>query len=283
MGLNHSTWLNAGRDQAQPVEGAASPSTQHAHDAAQREIDRHMEQLLILAGHELRTPLTTITGNIQLALRRLSSSQPESGHVETVLELLGRVKRQIDRLNALVEQILLADCIHQGKLEFQLDRCDLVHIVRDTAQQLRLLWPKRTITLAPPDIENGTTTLYVTADAEHITQVIVNYLSNAIKFSTEESPVALLVERRGDQARFSVCDQGPGLPHDEHERIWERFYRVPGIHEQSGSGIGFGLGLYICHEIATRHGGQVGIESAPGGGSTFWCSLDLAPEVGHTS
>ena len=278
MESSHTTRPNAGRDQAQPDKRTTARARQRMHDSAQREIDRHMEQLLNLASHELRTPLTTINGNIQLVLRRLSSRESESGHVETMLELLSRAKRQIDRVNNLIEQILHAECIHQGRVDLRIVRCDLVGVIRDTAQQYRFLWPNRTITLTPPDVENGTTALYVPADVERLTQVIANYLSNAIKFSPEQTPVVLLVERRGDQARFAVRDQGPGLPQGEHERIWERFYRAPGIRELSGSSVGFGLGLYICREIARRHGGQSGIESEPGQGSTFWCTLPLLSE-----
>ena len=73
-------------------------------------------------------------------------------------------------------------------------------------------------------------------------------------------------------------DQGPGLPREECERIWERFYRAPGIAIQSGSGVGLGIGLYICKTIVEQHQGQVGVQSTPGGGSTFWFTIPLAPE-----
>ena len=75
-----------------------------------------------------------------------------------------------------------------------------------------------------------------------------------------------------------VNDKGSGLPHEELQHIWERFYRAQGIEVQSGSGIGLGLGLYICRTIIERHGGQVGVESTPGQGSTFWFTLPLANE-----
>jgi signal transduction histidine kinase len=201
--------------------------------------------------------------------------------MEPVLDLLIRTKRQLDRMNNLIDRILHAERIQEGRLNLQLARCDLVPIARETTEQYRLLWPNRTVTLAPRGIEQGETALYVLADVEHIAQVIANYLSNALKFSPDDTPIVLRVEQRGHQARVTVRDHGPGLPAEEHERVWERFYRVPGIHELSGSGIGFGLGLYICREIITQHAGQVGIESAPGKGSTFWYTLDLAPDVAH--
>jgi len=280
MGSSQTNHPNAGRNREQSDVTPTTSAAHYTHDTTQRETDQHLERLLTLAGHELRTPLTTINGNIQLAQRRLSSDDPATGHtMDTVLDLLIRTKRQLDRMNNLIERILHAERIHEGRLDLQLARCDLVGIARETTEQYRLLWPHRTINLAPPGIEQSTTALYVVADVEHIAQVTANYLSNALKFSPDDTPTVLRVEQRGDQARIAVRDQGPGLPPEEHERAWERFYRAPGIHELSGSGIGFGLGLYICREIITKHGGQVGVKSAPGKGSTFWYTLDLAPEI----
>jgi signal transduction histidine kinase len=80
------------------------------------------------------------------------------------------------------------------------------------------------------------------------------------------------------QARVWVRDEGPGLPPDEQEHIWERFYRAQGIEVQSGIGVGLGLGLHICRSIIEQHHGQVGVQSAPRQGSTFWFSLPLAAQ-----
>lgn len=284
METSHTTQHHPGSDETPTDPTIMSPLVQHVHEATQREIDLHMERLLTIASHELRTPLTTINGNVQLALRRLSSTGQESEQtVESALEMLGRAKRQLDRLNNLIEQMLHAECIHAGRLDMQFEQCDLVAVIREAAAQHRLLWPNRTITLVPPDIEHSNMAVYVVADVDHIAQVIANYLNNALKFSPGNAPVVLYVERHGAQVRVGVRDQGPGLPPDEHERIWERFYRVPGIQELNGSGIGFGLGLYICREIAAQHGGQVDVESTQGKGSTFWFAINTAPEPIQTS
>ncbi len=86
--------------------------------------------------------------------------------------------------------------------------------------------------------------------------------------------VRLLIQ--GTTVRVQVRDQGPGLPPDEQQMVWDRFHRVQGVPVQSGSGVGLGLGLYISHTIVRRHHGDVGVESAPGKGSTFWFTLPLA-------
>ena len=81
------------------------------------------------------------------------------------------------------------------------------------------------------------------------------------------------------KVRVRVRDNGPGLPLTEQQRIWERFYRVEGIEAKTGSGVGLGLGLHICRRIIERQGGQVGVESSPGHGSTFWFTLPLAETI----
>ena len=114
-------------------------------------------------------------------------------------------------------------------------------------------------------------------DADRLGQVVTNYLTNALKYSPTYCPVTVGLDVDARQARVWVRDEGPGLPPEEQEAIWERFHRVKGIEVQSGSGIGLGLGLYICRTIIERHQGQVGVESEPGQGSTFWFTVPLAP------
>ncbi len=116
----------------------------------------------------------------------------------------------------------------------------------------------------------------VLADADHISQVVSNYLTNALKYSDARQPVEVCLRSNGREARVLVCDNGPGLALSAQEHIWDRFYRVEGIAVQSGSGVGLGLGLHICRTIIEAQGGLVGVESEPGGGSTFWFTVPLA-------
>ncbi len=105
-----------------------------------------------------------------------------------------------------------------------------------------------------------------------------NYLSNALKYSEADKEVLVSVEQINTQVRVSVRDEGPGLTPAQQQRIWERFYRAPGIEVKSGSGVGLGLGLHISQMIIERLGGQVGIQSEPGKGSTFWFTLPIAEQ-----
>ena len=132
--------------------------------------------------------------------------------------------------------------------------------------------PERTIRLqCPPDVS-----ALVYADGGRIEQVVTNYLTNALKYSPADKPVDVGLVVEPQQARVWVRDQGPGLPVEEQEHIWERFHRVKGIEVQSGTGVGLGLGLHISRMIVERHDGQVGVDSAVGEGSTFWFQLPLA-------
>ena len=135
--------------------------------------------------------------------------------------------------------------------------------------------PHRTVQLEVPAGGPCEAPVPVVADADRIGQVVTNYVTNALKYSQGDQPVAIQVARDGAWARVSVEDHGPGLLASEQERIWERFYQAKGMHAQSGSGTGLGLGLHICKALIEGHGGKVGVESEVGKGSTFWFTLLL--------
>jgi signal transduction histidine kinase len=115
----------------------------------------------------------------------------------------------------------------------------------------------------------------IEADPDRIGQVVTNYLTNALRYSAEDRPVEVGVRVDGQGGCVWVRDQAPGLPPEECERIWERFYRAPDIAIQDGSGVGLGIGLFICKSIVEQHQGQVGVQSTRGVGSTFWFRLPL--------
>ena len=177
----------------------------------------------------------------------------------------------MDAQNRLVGDLLDVSRVRAGKLEFHVERCDLASIVRDATTAQRLAWPGRTIELDAPDAE-----VSVNADAQRIEQVVTNYLTNALKYSPGDASVAISLGVTTREARVAVRDHGAGLTREQQQHVWERFHRVPGVKQQSGSGAGLGLGLYICRGIVERHGGRVGLESVPGKGSTFEFTLPRA-------
>lgn len=257
---------------------------------ALHEANRRMEEFLSIASHELRTPMTTIKANIQLAQRRLGSLTRTNADEPTVQEvrerigvsqeMLAHAERQISVLNRLVGDLIDISRIQTGKLQLHLRQevCDLVVIIYEAVQEQRKANPTRTIRFIPTSDEK----LLINADADRITQVIVNYISNALKYSSTEKPVLVQLEQEQGKSeqeqwiRVLVRDHGPGISLVEQHRIWDCFYQAEGIKVQSGSGVGLGLGLYISKTIIERHGGQVGVESSPPDGSTFWFTLPLA-------
>jgi signal transduction histidine kinase len=192
--------------------------------------------------------------------------------LRSAAEQLGRTAHQIQRLEALVNDLVDVSRIQAGKLELKTESVDLLAIVGEAVEEQQEAAPERRLHLQLPPVLS----VPVAADAGRIEQVVTNYLTNALKYSPADRPVDIGVELvEPGQARVWVRDQGPGLPETELEHIWERFHRVKGVEVQSGTGVGLGLGLYISHMIVERHHGQVGVQSALGHGATFWFTLPV--------
>jgi len=249
-----------------------------AHALALQETTRRMDQFLGIVSHELKTPLSVLLVNAQMLDRRLQPTKIEDWQraVDGIRPLLAASMRGIQRLTRLVDDLLDVSRIRAGKLELLPTSCDLVVIVRDAVEEQRQLHPQRSIALDLPTADDP---LWVNVDAERISQVLTNYLTNALKYSADDRPVAVSIGTEGRWMRVAVHDKGPGLPAEERERVWEQFHRVEGIEVQSGSGVGLGLGLHISKSIIERHGGRVGIESELGRGATFWFTLPCASSI----
>jgi signal transduction histidine kinase len=251
-----------------------------AREAALRETTTQMEIFLGIAGHELKNPLASIQVGLQLVEQRirrlLQRERVEATEVapllEPLLEPVVQVEHEEERLQRLVNDIVDVARVQAGRLELTLVPTDLATVVRQAVVEQRQLNPERTLNLECPEASR----MVVTADAHRLGQVVTNFLTNALKYSPAERPVAVGLQADDQQARVWVRDDGPGLPPEEQKRVWERFHRTPGIEVLSGTGVGLGLGLHICRSIIDQHNGQVGVQSMPGQGSTFWFSLPLA-------
>ncbi len=249
-----------------------------ARELALTETNARTDEFLSIASHELRTPLTSLKAALQLGQRRLRRISDQEQSAEELRSQLGMLKgllstaeHQVDRQDRLVGDLLDVSRIRANKLEFHLASCDLTDIVRDTVDEQRLSWPDRTIILDAPDEPAP-----VLVDAHRIGQVVTNFLTNALKYSPPDTSVRVTMTASGAEARIAIQDNGPGLTMEQQTHIWDRFHRVPGIKQQSGSGAGLGLGLHIARTIVVYHHGRVGIESIPGHGSTFWFTLPLS-------
>lgn len=226
-----------------------------------------MDDFLSIVSHELGNPLTAAKMSTELAMRH-GDDQDRNDH------LLRQVDEALDRMNLLVTDLLDASRARTGKLAIEPKPMDLTAMTRDVVAQQRMVRPTRTITLADPGAS-----VVVVADARRVEQVLANYLTNALKYSPEDRPVAVALAHADGVATVAVRDGGPGLTVAQRRRIWERGYRAPGVEVQSGTGVGLGLGLYIARSIIERQDGVVGVKSRPGKGSTFWFALPIPGNV----
>ena len=250
---------------------------------ALREANRRMDEFLGIAAHELRTPVTVIKANLQLLSRQVapdvlaSDSGPQYRGDRRPVSLLGRTEKAVDRLTRLVDDLVDVSRIRAGKLNLQIEPLDMAALALDVVEEQRLAHDDRRIQV---ELQGGASAM-VRADADRIRQVLLNYLTNALKYSAQQQPVVVRVTTEDTETatpvvRVAVRDKGPGIPSKELGQVWELFHRVPGIEVLSGSGVGMGLGLHISRELVERHGGSVGVTSKVGKGSTFWFTLPLA-------
>jgi signal transduction histidine kinase len=255
------------------------------------ELNRRKDEFLGILSHEIRTPLTSLQGHLQLLACRFDAWQAQVGGVAATTSLAGIVARasaivrycleSMRRLTRLADDLVDDTRIHDGRLTLRLVPCDLGPIVCAAAEEQRALEPGRTINLEMPPVGP----VLVMADADRIAQVVTNYLTNALKYSLQDRPVTARLEVEGDAprgenagaglARVSVRDDGLGLSLTDQVHVWERFPHIETVTVQTGSGVSLGLGLSISKSVVEAHGGQVGVESTPGKGSTFWFTLPL--------
>ncbi len=258
-------------------------------ERVKREAQQRMNEFLSVASHELKTPLTSIKGNIQLMTRKLKSKQgadvsDEGGSekhddqanrvLNEARELLERTDKQITQLSRLVNTLLESSRISANTIDLLMETCELDTVVRDVVQDVRHI-PKSRVVHMNMKEDN----VLVMADVNRVKQVVIHFLSNAHKYSPIEERIEVSLVKEGETVKVSIHDAGPGIPASEHNKIWERYYRVPTIEIQNGSEIGLGLGLHISRTIIEQHHGRVGVQSAPGTGSTFWFSLPLSQSM----
>lgn len=232
---------------------------------ARRRLEEEREHMLNVVSHELKSPLTSMKALTQLTRRRLDRED----HPET--ESLAKIERDVARMERLVNDLVDAGRLQTGHLALEIEPCDLALLCAQASEE-QSRSSGRTVTLALPS-----STVDVMADPTRLTQVLTNLLSNALKYSPADQPVTLSLTTENQRSRVEVRDQGPGIPRKARARLFERFYRVPGVEVQHGSGVGLGLGLYISKSLIERHDGQMGVDSTPGSGATFWFELPLAP------
>jgi PAS domain S-box-containing protein len=232
---------------------------------AERAVDDLKREFLATASHELRTPLSAIYG-AAMTLRRSDITLGEDDRER----LLGVIAQESDRLARIVNEILVADHLDSGRLRVTPRRLDAVQLAASVVDAARVVAPS-SIAI---ELEVSDCSAAVAADPEHLRQVLVNLVDNAVKYSPDGGRVAVRIEDRSPSIRFAVSDEGLGIPANEQARVFDKFYRLdPDLTRGVG---GTGLGLYICRELVRRMGGRISVASAPGEGSTFVIDLPVA-------
>ena len=230
----------------------------------ERRLENLRSQFVATISHELRTPLASLHG---AAITLREHDLPP----QTEDDLLEMIAEQSNRLANLVEEILVAGQLDSGTLRVVADTFDPEELVRGVVTVARSrLGEGETIEVAMPPVAPK-----VHGDSERTRQVLLNLLDNAIKYSPSGGRIEVGLEAVGDRLRFSVHDQGLGIPVGEHERIFDKFYRLD-PDQRRGIG-GTGLGLYICRELVRSMHGRIWVESEPGKGTTFAFELPAEP------
>jgi len=222
-------------------------------------------QFFSIASHELKTPLTSIYGILQLQERmaRLKKEEPVALQEERKESFLRIVIRQVERLNELIDGLLDVSRIQNGRFMVEPADVDVAMILRETVNARLVLIAKEagvTVKVDSPD------SLHAFVDPVRMEEVVTNLVMNAIRFSPEGGVVWIKLRGEGGSFRLTVRDQGPSVPVEDRERIFQPFERA----QRTSRLGGLGLGLYISRQIAQLHGGNVSlVESVPGKGNVF--------------
>jgi two-component system, sensor histidine kinase and response regulator len=232
-----------------------------------KEAERKKDEFISIASHELKTPLTSVKGYIQLLERSI-----DKGDIPTVKNRLYKVQDHIEKLNILVADLLDISKIESGKLKFNKKYFPIDELIDNILEVMQQSNSDHKI------IRNGLANQRVYGDEMRIEQVIVNFITNAIKYSPGTHEIQIFTHIWDQKLYISVKDFGMGMSKEHQQKVFGKFYR---IEETSERFQGLGIGLYICQQIIQRHQGTIGVKSKPGVGSEFYFYLPLNAGIGE--
>jgi signal transduction histidine kinase len=224
-------------------------------------LNTRKDEFIGFASHELRTPLTTISGYLQLAQK----------DPEIAKDVLPKMSNQVNRLTAIINDLLDLSKIQAGRLDLNFSKTSLIGLIHENVDTIKQLYPKRNI-----ELELIAEDITVTIDSQKMGQVLINILGNAVKYSPDDTKIQLKVMRLGDQIRVSIQDWGIGIPKEDITKVFSQFYRS---HVSRSTTEGMGLGLYISKEIIDGHRGKIWAESGGERGTIF--HIDFPIEGKH--
>jgi two-component system CheB/CheR fusion protein len=253
-------YFNEGKKPTRFIGTVLDISIEKSLEQSTRELLLKKDEFISIASHELKTPITSLKLSLQL-LNRMKKDPS----AELFLKLVVQSNRSMEKITSLIDDLLNVTRMSEGQLTLNkvpfkivrlLKECCL-HIVQQGQYEI---------------VVQGDETLQINADENRIEQVVVNFINNAVKYAPDSKIIYLSVEQEGGMAKIAVKDMGPGILLDQQQHLFDRYYRS----EYEGNQYsGLGLGLYISSEIIKRHDGEIGVDSQPGNGATFWFKVPV--------
>jgi signal transduction histidine kinase len=232
------------------------------------EEERMRSDFISMLSHEIRTPLTSIRESVNLIVEEVMGNINDKQR-----RFLEIASREIERITTLLNHLMQISRLEAGAVEIHPRSIDPLEFVQGAISRLIPAAEAKEITIEA-DIKSGIPEFY--GDPDNLQQVLLNLIGNAIKFSPQGSRILVTIKEghsiRGPDIIFSVCDSGPGIAIEEQGLVFHKYYRASGVRDEVD---GVGLGLSISKYIIEAHGGEIGVRSTPGAGSTFSFALPL--------
>lgn len=231
-----------------------------------KRLEERKDEFISMASHELKTPITTIKGYTQILNQLLKDGSGSVAKYKRLLTFVGKMDEQLNRLTELVNDLLDVSKIQAGKLQLKKEKVDINDLTKDVVSDIQMISQNHQIIF-----KKNTDNSKVLADKHLIAEVLINLISNAIKYSPKADKVIVQTKKESGSLVVSVQDFGIGISEKDQAKIFERFFQASNKIRESFSGLG--LGLYICSEIISRHKGTIWVNSIKGKGSTISFSL----------
>ena len=225
-----------------------------------KQLQQQKDDFISIASHELKTPITSLKASLQL-MDKMKDDPSKTMMPKLILQS----RKSIQRVSTLIEDLLNVSRLQQTEINLNKNNFILSELLSACANPIAILG-KHKVEIT------GDMELQICADEHRIDQVVTNLVNNAVKYAPDSETINLHIKKYDTLVKVSVIDYGPGIPKDKISHLFNRYYRV----ESSGyHASGLGLGLYISAEIIKQHGGEIGVDSEPGKGCTFWFTLPL--------
>lgn len=226
----------------------------------EKSAEKHRDDFINMLAHELKTPVTSIKAYNQLLFRQLNPSDNKR-------QLVSKMDKQLDRLMRLVHDFFELSRVHTGKLKLKLEYIKIDDLIKEVIDTLSVTYGDRKMRII------GKTKEFVLADRDRITQVIINLVTNAIKYSPPDKEILVHLYSDAKKVTVGIQDFGHGVDPAFHKKIFNQFYQID---YGSSKNAGLGVGLFITSYIVKVHGGKIWVDSQVGHGSTFYFTLPVS-------